>query len=116
MRSTRALTIASSAVSLPLWLVVALVWGLSVNADSAQFTTIVSEVADQSYVGTAVTLQLALGFLWTNVTLWLTPRLLDAFGRQAAFALQACGPSFSPLAMRRRCGTAYATQIAGSRG
>ncbi len=48
----------------PTWLLLAvgLVWGFTVVADSAQFSTMVTELADQAYVGTALTLQLALGF------------------------------------------------------
>ena len=39
------------------WLVLAvgIVWGIAVIADSAQFSTMVTELADQSYVGTALT-------------------------------------------------------------
>src|SRR5262249_26122790 len=39
----------------PEWLVlaIALVWGASVVADSAQFSTMVTELADPAYVGTA---------------------------------------------------------------
>jgi MFS family permease len=42
-----------------------LIWGVAVIADSAQFSTIISEVSDKSYVGTALTLQTALGFMLT---------------------------------------------------
>ncbi|HEX2049283.1 MAG TPA: MFS transporter, partial [Actinomycetota bacterium] len=38
-------------------LAVALVWGAAVVADSAQYSTLVTERADQRYVGTALTLQ-----------------------------------------------------------
>jgi hypothetical protein len=39
-----------------------LVWGAAVIADSAQFSAALSEVADQRYVGTALTAQTATGF------------------------------------------------------
>lgn len=57
----------------PVWLPVllALIWGFSVVGDSAQFSTVVTEVADQAYVPTALTLQLPLGFLLTTFTIWL---------------------------------------------
>ena len=47
---------------LPLWVtvLVSLVWGFSIVADSAQFSAIVIEVAEQAYVGTAVTAQVLL--------------------------------------------------------
>ncbi|MBW3659375.1 MAG: MFS transporter, partial [Actinobacteria bacterium] len=58
---------AAAAVAGPVWagppvlvLAVVLFWGFWVVADSAQFSTLVTEVADQRYVGTAVTMQLAL--------------------------------------------------------
>ena len=59
----------------PIVLAVGLVWGLTVVADSAQFSTIVSELCDQLYVGTALTVQLAIGFTLTVVTMWLIPIL-----------------------------------------
>jgi len=62
---------------LPVLLGVALVWGFWVVADSAQFSTVVTEVADQRYVGTALTLQLAVGFTLTVVTIYLVPVLRD---------------------------------------
>jgi hypothetical protein len=37
--------------------VVGLVWGGAVVADSPQFSTIVTEVSDPQYVGTALTMQ-----------------------------------------------------------
>jgi hypothetical protein len=53
-------------------------WGFWVVADSAQFSALVTEVADQRYVETAVTLQLVLGFTLTVVTIWLVPIVRDA--------------------------------------
>ncbi len=88
--------------ALPPWatLTLALVWGFWVVADSAQFSTLVTEVADQAYVGTAVTLQLAIGFTLTVVTIWLVPLLRDAWGWHSAFAVLALGPLLGIGAMR----------------
>ena len=88
--------------ALPLWLVVvlAIAWGLTVVADSAQFSAIVSERADQSYVGTALTVQLASGFLLTVTTIWLVPMLRDASGWWLAFAALAPGPLLGAVAMQ----------------
>ena len=55
--------------------IVGLVWGFTVVADSAQFSAMVTELADQSYVGTALTLQLAVGFVLTVTTIWPIPFL-----------------------------------------
>jgi MFS family permease len=82
-------------------LAVGLVWGFTVVADSAQFSTIVTEHADQAYVGTAVTLQLAVGFTLTVATIWLIPVLEHDVGWKWAFAFLAPGPLVGTLAMLR---------------
>lgn len=87
-----------------LTLAIGLVWGLTVVADSAQFSAMVTEVAKQEYVGTALTLQLALGFVLTVVTIWLVPQAVDVFSWRWALALLALGPVVgigSMLALRR---------------
>jgi MFS family permease len=96
----------------PLGVVIAvgLVWGFWVVADSAQFSTLVTEVADQRYVGTSVTLQLAVGFTLTVITIWLVPVIRDAAGWGWAFLVLAPGPmlgiaSMIPLTRSRRAGT-----------
>ena len=87
----------------PTWLLlaVALVWGFTVVADSAQFSTLVTEHADQAYVGTAVTLQLAVGFTLTVATIWLIPVFENAVGWRWAFAFLAPGPALGIIAMLR---------------
>lgn len=84
----------------PLVLAVVLVWGFWVVADSAQFSTLVTEVADQRWVGTAVTLQLAAGFTLTVATIWLVPVLVDVVGWRWAFLLLVPGPVVGTAAMR----------------
>jgi len=102
----------------PEWLVlgIALVWGASVVADSAQFSTMVTELADPAYVGTALTLQLAIGFTLTVATLWLVPILRDHGGWTAAFALLAPGPAIGIAAMLRLRALPEARRLAGGRG
>jgi MFS family permease len=102
----------------PAWVVllVGLVWGFAVVADSAQFSTMVTELADQAYVGTALTLQLALGFTLTVATIWLIPVLEDAFGWRWAFAFLAPGPALGVVAMLRLKSSPEAARIAGGRG
>src|SRR5829696_6918675 len=87
----------------PAWLVllVGLVWGFTVAADSAQFSTMVTELANQAYVGTALTLQLALGFTLTVATIWLIPIWEDALGWRWSFAFLAPGPILGVVAMMR---------------
>ena len=80
---------------------VALVWGFTVVADSAQFSTMVTEHADQAYVGTALALQLAVGFTLTVATIWLVPFVVDAVGWRWAFSFLALGPALGIVAMLR---------------
>ena len=97
-------------------LVVGLVWGFTVVADSAQFSTMVTELADQSYVGTALTLQLAAGFTITVATIWLIPFLQEALGWRWAFAVLAPGPLLGVMAMLRLKSLPEASHIAGGIG
>ena len=97
-------------------LVIGLVWGLAVVADSAQFSTIVSEVADQSYVGTALTLQLAVGFSLTVITIWLVPVLESSVGWRWTFAFLAPGPLLGIIAMLALLRSPEKRLIAGGRG
>ncbi len=85
----------------PLILLLGLVWGFWVVADSAQFSTVITELGDQRYVGTALTLQLAIGYVLTVPTLWLIPVVHQHFGWGAAFGVLAIGPVIGTIAMQR---------------
>lgn len=87
----------------PAWIAVpvAVLWGFSVVADSAQFSALVTELAPEHAVGTALTLQTALGFLLTTLSIAAVPHLRDAGGWPLAFGLLAIGPALGILAMRR---------------
>jgi MFS family permease len=95
---------------------VGLLWGFSVVADSAQFSTMVTEVGEQAYVGTALTTQLAIGFTLTVATIWLVPVLRDRMGWHAALAILAIGPMLGVVAMLRLKNSPEAALIAGGRG
>jgi MFS family permease len=82
-------------------LAIAFLWGLTISADSAQFSAIVSEVADAGYVGTALTLQTAIGFLLTIVSIRVTAYIGERFGWQWATASLAIGPLLGIAAMLR---------------
>ena len=69
-------------------------------ADSAQFSTIVTEVVDAESVGTALTLQLAIGFVLTVLTIFLVPVVRDATNWGFAFLLLAPGPIIGAFAMK----------------
>lgn len=82
-------------------LVVALAWGFFVVADSAQFSAAVTEVVPAHVVGTALTLQVSLGFLLTMVTIQLVPLLVNFVGWRWAFPVLALGPVAGIASMRR---------------
>ena len=87
----------------PPWLLlpVALVWGFFVVSDSAQFSSLVTEVAPQHAVGTALTLQTSIGFLLTMVTIQAVPIVASRIGWHLAFPLLAAGPAAGIAAIRR---------------
>jgi len=77
-----------------------LIWGVAVVADSAQFSTAVTELSPPEYVGTALTLQTSLGFLLTCVTIFLLPAAAGRVGWRWAMAILAPGPAVGIWAMR----------------
>jgi len=98
-----------------LLLLVAAIWGATVVADSAQFSTCVTELGDPRYIGTALTVQISVGFLITTISIQLIPMLEKAWGWQWAFAALAPGPVLGIVAMLRLRGLPEALQIAGGR-
>ena len=60
----------------PWLLAFAAVWGAAVIADSGVFSTLLSELADRRYLGTALTAQTAIGFLLTIVTVQAIPLIV----------------------------------------
>ena len=78
---------------------ISFVWGISVVADSAQFSAIISDVADQRYVGTALTLQTAMGFLLTTVSIKFAATFAAAHGWPASMMMLAIGPALGTIAM-----------------
>jgi MFS family permease len=87
----------------PAWLLlpVVLAWGFFVVADSAQFSALVTEVVPPHAVGTALTLQVASGFLLTMVTIQLVPWISESLGWRWAFPVLALGPGFGIASIRR---------------
>lgn len=86
----------------PLWLflAIAFVWGVSVIGDSAQFSAMVTEVSDRSLVGTALALQMGIGFGITVLSIQLVPMVAGWFGSwQWAFIVLAPGPLLGTLAI-----------------
>lgn len=111
-----ALVIGAAFASPALVFAIGLLWGVAVVADSAQFSTMVTELADQRYVGTALTTQLAVGFSLTVATIWLVPLVRDALGWAWTFVILVPGPALGVLAMLRLGARPEAARIAGGRG
>jgi MFS family permease len=84
-----------------LTLAVAGVWGITVIADSAQFSTAITELSPPAYVGTALTIQTCVGFALTMASIWLIPPVASLVGWRWAFTPLAIGPALGVLAMAR---------------
>jgi MFS family permease len=92
-----------------------LVWGVTVVADSAQFSASVMELAEPSVIGTMVTAQTCIGFLLTIVSIHLLPPMIELVGWRFAFTLLAAGPLLGALAMLRLRRLPEAARLAGGR-
>lgn len=92
-----------------------LLWGFAVVADSAQFSACITELCETEYLGTALTLQTSLGFLLTLVTIWLIPVWVDLVGWSWAFAFLSIGPAFGVWAMSALRRMPLAERLAGGK-
>lgn len=79
--------------------IVCLVWGVAVVADSAQFSASIAELAPPELVGTMLTLQTSLGFILTLATIHLIPYSIEWLGWTFGFAPLAIGPFLGIWAM-----------------
>lgn len=80
-------------------LLVAIIWGISVIADSAQFSACVSEYSSEEYAGTALTFQMAIGFLITVISINLLPIVQRQIGWEWVFILLSIGPLLGVFSM-----------------
>jgi len=101
----------------PTWILIAvcIIWGISIVADSAQFSASIAELSEPSRVGTMLTLQTALGFTLTLVTIYAVPHWVDAMGWRYAFVPLSIGPAIGVLAMAKLRAHPRAVQLAGGR-
>ncbi|MFT6775794.1 MAG: MFS family permease [Paracoccaceae bacterium] len=101
----------------PTWLfvTVALIWGLTVVADSAQFSAAVTELSPPGMVGSALALQMGVGFALTIVTIWLAPVLAAMIGWRWVFAALAIGPVVGVWAMLTLRAMPEAAKMAGGK-
>ncbi|WP_342641546.1 MFS transporter [Rhodoligotrophos ferricapiens] len=98
-----------------LTLAVALLWGVTIVSDSAQFSAAVAELSNKCFVGTMLTVQTCIGYLITLASIHLMPYVVDAIGWHFAFSVLAVGPFLGAAAMAglRRSPEAYV--MAGGR-
>jgi MFS family permease len=87
----------------PIWVLgaLAMTWGFFVIADSAQFSTLVTEAVPAHAVGTALTVQTSLGFLLTMLPMQAVPLIAQRAGWRWSFAILALGPVAGIAAIRR---------------
>ncbi len=94
-------------------IVIALIWGVTVIADSAQFSAAIAELSDPKLIGTMLTLQTCLGFLPTFVAIQLVPVAVSALGWRYAFMLLAIGPALAGgFELMLACDLAVASSLA----
>jgi MFS family permease len=87
----------------PIWILgaLAMTWGFFVIADSAQFSTLVTESVPTHAVGTALTVQTSLGFLLTMLPMQVVPLIAQRAGWRWGFVVLALGPVAGITAIRR---------------
>ncbi|MDF2365906.1 MFS transporter [Sneathiella sp.] len=89
-----------------------LIWGVSIVADSAQFSTCVIELSPKNMIGTMLTIQTSIGFLISLTTIHLIPVFIDFVGWHYAFAPLAVGPFLGVIAMMKLRHLPEATSLA----
>jgi MFS family permease len=80
-------------------LIVAVIWGISIIADSAQFSACVVELSPPESVGTMLTIQICMGFALTLVTIQSMGFVVNHLGWGIGFSMLALGPLFGCVAM-----------------
>ena len=83
----------------PVMIALLLLYGITVIADSAQFSAAAAELAPPDKAGSILTLQTALGFALTLVTVQLLPVWAEHTGWRFAFWPLALGPAIGVWAM-----------------
>ncbi|MBT3305912.1 MAG: MFS transporter [Alphaproteobacteria bacterium] len=91
------------------------VWGVTIVADSAQFSASIAELSPPERIGTMLTVQTSMGFLLTLITIHLMPLAVEALGWRYAFWVLVPGPIFGVWAMARLRRHPDAVKLAGGR-
>ena len=96
-------------------LMLALIWGVFVVADSGQFSTAVTELSPPELLGSALTFQMAMGFLITGGSIDLVGWISTQYGWHWAFEVLAIGPVIGIWAMWRLRRLPESLQLAGGK-
>jgi MFS family permease len=78
-----------------------ILWGATVVPDSALFSALVADAAPTAQTGSLMTLQTALGFALTFLTVQAAPFLASTLGWPVVMTLLALGPVIGVIAMQR---------------
>ena len=86
----------------PAWpmMAVLIIWGIAIIPDSALYSTLVADAAPPERAGSLLTLQTALGFLLTAMTVQVAPALAALIGWQWVLAIMSLGPAVGIRAMQ----------------
>lgn len=96
-------------------LLLCFIWGISIIADSAQFSASVTELAPPERLGTMLTVQTSTGFLLTLASIHLMPFVVDLLTWRYAFSVLAIGPFLGVMAMIRLRQNPEAIKLAGGK-
>ncbi|AFK64313.1 major facilitator superfamily protein [Advenella kashmirensis WT001] len=79
-------------------LILFLIWGAAVVADSPQFSAMSAQACPPEYVGSALALQNAIGFAITMISILIMTRIIESFGQISTLIL-AIGPVLGLIAL-----------------
>ncbi|ARD84748.1 MFS transporter [Ferroplasma acidiphilum] len=82
-------------------IIVGIVWGITAIADSAQFSTAVTELSNDAIRGSALTFQMAVGFLITVGSIYAIDILRNIVGWHWAFSFLSIGAFAGMISMIR---------------
>jgi len=73
-------------------LIIGIIWGTTIVPDSPQYSAMITEVADQNLIGSALAIQTAIGFSITIISITLIPIINELVGWTYTFAFLSIGP------------------------
>lgn len=96
-------------------MLVAIIWGITIIADSAQFSAAMAELSEPALAGTMLTLQTSMGFLLTFLAIQGMPLAIEWLGWKYAFTVLAIGPFLGALSMWRLRSSPDSLKLAGGK-